>query len=293
MRIWLDPLKMARYGLTPSDITQVLNEQNVEVATGTLGAESSNTFQYVLKYRGRYVDEEGYENLVIRSLPNGDVLRIKDIARVELGSQNYNIIAETNGSPGVNISINQVAGSNANEIIKQIDREIEDIRGSLPPGIVIEDLESKKDFLDASITSVVETLLEALALVILVVFLFLQSWRATIIPAVAIMVSLIATLAVIYAIGFSLNMLTLFALVLVIPRLHGSVRARLFHRRCHRHILYPVRSHYGHRCWYLAVQRPHPLPCTQRPHHETQYDSRESRFQGPVQCRLQCGARSI
>ena len=216
MRIWLDPLKMARYGLTPSDITQVLNEQNVEVATGTLGAESSNTFQYVLKYRGRYVDEEGYENLVIRSLPNGDVLRIKDIARVELGSQNYNIIAETNGSPGVNISINQVAGSNANEIIKQIDREIEDIRGSLPPGIVIEALESKKDFLDASITSVVETLLEALALVILVVFLFLQSWRATIIPAVAIMVSLIATLAVIYAIGFSLNMLTLFALVLVI-----------------------------------------------------------------------------
>ena len=216
MRIWLDPLKMARYGLTPSDITQVLNEQNVEVATGTLGAESSNTFQYVLKYRGRYEDEQGYENLVIRSLPSGDVLRIRDIARVELGSQNYNIIAETNGSPGVNVSINQVAGSNANEIIKQIDREIEDIRGSLPPGIVIEDLESKKDFLDASITSVVETLLEALALVILVVFLFLQSWRATIIPAVAIMVSLIATLAVIYAIGFSLNMLTLFALVLVI-----------------------------------------------------------------------------
>ena len=216
MRIWLDPLKMARYGLTPADITQVLSEQNVEVATGTLGAESSNTFQYVLKYRGRYEDEEGYKNLVIRSLPDGDVLRIGDIARVELGSQNYNIIGETNGRPGINISINQVAGSNANEIIKQIDREVEEIRGSLPPGIVIEDLESKKDFLDASIASVLETLFEALLLVILVVFLFLQSWRATIIPAVAIMVSLIATLAVIYAIGFSLNMLTLFALVLVI-----------------------------------------------------------------------------
>ena len=216
MRIWLDPLKMARYGLTPSDITQVLNEQNVEVATGTLGAESDNTFQYVLKYRGRYEDEQGYKNLVVRSLPDGDVLRIGDIARVELGSQNYNIIGETNGRPGVNISINQVAGSNANEIIKQIDREVEDIRQSLPPGIVIEDLESKKDFLDASITSVLETLLEALVLVILVVFLFLQSWRATIIPAIAILVSLIATLAVIYAIGFSLNMLTLFALVLVI-----------------------------------------------------------------------------
>ena len=216
MRIWLDPLKMARYGLTPSDITQVLNEQNVEAATGTLGAESQNTFQYVLKYRGRYEDEQGYENLVIRSLPDGDVLRIGDIAKVELGSQNYNIIGETNGRPGVNISINQVAGSNANEIIKQIDREVEEIRGSLPPGIVIEDLESKKDFLDASIASVLETLFEALLLVIFVVWLFLQSWRATIIPAVAIMVSLIATLAVIYAIGLSLNMLTLFALVLVI-----------------------------------------------------------------------------
>ena len=216
MRIWLDPLKMAQYGLTPSDITKVLDEQNVEVATGTLGAESPNTFQYVLKYRGRYEEEQEYEQLVVRSLPNGDVLRIGDIARVELGSQNYNIIGETNGSPSVNISINQVAGSNANEIIKQIDQEVEDIRKSLPPGIVIEDLESKKDFLDASIASVVETLLEALALVILVVFLFLRSWRATIIPSIAIVVSLVATLAVIYAIGFSLNMLTLFALVLVI-----------------------------------------------------------------------------
>ena len=216
MRIWLDPQKMARYGLTPADINQVLSEQNVEVATGTLGAESQNTFQYVLKYRGRYEDEQGYEQMVVRSLPNGDVLRIGDIARVELGSQNYNIIGETNGRPGVNISINQVAGSNANEIIKQIDREVEEIRKSLPPGITIEDIESKKDFLDASIVNVVETLLEALVLVILVVFIFLQSWRATIIPAIAIIVSLVATLAVIYAIGFSLNMLTLFALVLVI-----------------------------------------------------------------------------
>ena len=216
MRIWLDPLKMARYGLTPTDISKVLDEQNVEVATGTLGAESQNTFQYVLKYRGRYEEEQGYEQMVIRALPDGNVLRIGDIAKVELGSQNYNIIGETNGRPGVNISINQVAGSNANEIIKEIDREVEEIRQSLPPGMAIEDIESKKDFLDASITSVLKTLFEALILVILVVFLFLQSWRATIIPAVAIMVSLIATLAVIYAIGFSLNMLTLFALVLVI-----------------------------------------------------------------------------
>ena len=216
MRIWLDPLKMAHYGLVPADISRVLDEQNIEVATGTLGAESQNAFQYVLKYRGRYEEERDYEQLVVRSLPNGDVLRIGDIARVELGSQNYNIIGETNGSPGVNISINQVSGSNANEIIKAIDREVAEIRQSLPPGIVIEDIESKKDFLDASITSVVETLLEALLLVIFVVWLFLGSWRATVIPAIAIIVSLVSTLAVIYAIGFSLNMLTLFALVLVI-----------------------------------------------------------------------------
>ena len=216
MRIWLNPNKMARYGLTPADIHKVLEEQNVEVATGTLGADSENTFQYVLKYRGRYEEETGYEQMVIRSLPNGEVLRIGDIARVELGSQNYNYIGETNGHPGVNIMINQISGSNANEIIKQIDREVEEIRKDLPPGITIEDLESKKDFLDASILSVVETLLEALLLVILVVYVFLQSFRSTIIPALAIVVSLIGTLAIIYAIGFSLNMLTLFALVLVI-----------------------------------------------------------------------------
>ncbi len=216
MRIWLDPTKMAQYGLSPSDINTVLGEQNIEAATGTLGADSKTTFQYVLKYRGQYEEEQDYENMVIKALPNGDVLRIKDVARVELGSVNYNFIGETNGHPGVNIMINQVSGSNANEIIKAVDREVEEIRKSLPPGIVIEDLESKKDFLDASIKNVVETLLEALLLVILVVYVFLQSMRSTFIPAVAIIVSLIGTFAFIYAIGFSLNMLTLFALVLVI-----------------------------------------------------------------------------
>ena len=216
MRIWLDPTKMAQYGLSPSDINTVLGEQNIEAATGTLGADSKTTFQYVLKYRGQYEEEQDYENMVIKALPNGDVLRIKDVARVELGSINYNFIGETNGHPGVNIMINQVSGSNANEIIKVVDREVEEIRKSLPPGIVIEDLESKKDFLDASIKNVVETLLEALLLVILVVYVFLQSMRSTFIPAVAIIVSLVGTFAFIYAIGFSLNMLTLFALVLVI-----------------------------------------------------------------------------
>ena len=216
MRIWLDPLKMARYGLTPDDISKVLDEQNVEKATGTLGQDSENTFQYVLRYRGRFEEEKEYEQMVIRALPSGDVLRIGDVAQVELGSQNYNYIGETNGHPGVNIMINQISGSNANEIIKQIDREVEDIRGDLPSGITIEDLESKKDFLDASIASVLKTLFEALLLVILVVYIFLQNFRSTLIPAMAIVVSLIGTLAAIYAIGFSLNMLTLFALVLVI-----------------------------------------------------------------------------
>lgn len=216
MRIWLDPTKMAQYGLSPSDINTILGEQNIEAATGTLGADSKTTFQYVLKYRGQYEEEQDYENMVIKALPNGDVLRIKDVARVELGSINYNFIGETNGHPGVNIMINQVSGSNANEIIKAVDREVEEIRKSLPPGIVIEDLESKKDFLDASIKNVVKTLFEALLLVILVVYVFLQSMRSTFIPAVAIIVSLVGTFAFIYAIGFSLNMLTLFALVLVI-----------------------------------------------------------------------------
>ena len=216
MRIWLDPLKMAQYGLTPSDISKVLSEQNVEFATGTLGADSPNTFQYILKYRGTFEEEQGYEQMVIRSLPNGDVLRIGDIAKVELGSQNYNYIGETNGHPSVNVSINQVSGSNANEIIEQIDREVAEIRASLPAGIAIDDLESKKDFLDASIKSVLKTLFEALLLVVLVVYVFLQSFRSTLIPAIAIGVSLIGTLAVLFAIGFSLNMLTLFALVLVI-----------------------------------------------------------------------------
>ena len=216
MRIWLDPQKMARYGITPADISKVLDEQNVEAATGTLGADSENTFQYVLKYRGRYEEEKGYEQMVIRALPNGDVLRLGDVSRVELGSQSYTYIGETNGHPGVNLMINQISGSNANEIIEQIDREVEDIRQLLPPGVVIEDLESKKDFLDASIKSVLQTLFEALLLVIFVVYIFLQSFRSTIIPAVAIVVSLVGTLAFLYAIGFSLNMLTLFALVLVI-----------------------------------------------------------------------------
>lgn len=216
LRIWLDPQKMAQYGLMPSDIAAVLAEQNVESPTGTLGAESANTFQYVLKYRGRYEEESDYENMVIRSLPNGDVLRLKDVACVELGAENYALLSQTGGHPGANCMIAQTSGSNANEIIKEIDAVTDDISASLPKGMVLEDIMSTKDFLDASIANVVETLLLAIVLVVLVVYLFLHDLRATLIPSLAIIVSLVGTFAFIYVAGFSLNLLTLFAIVLVI-----------------------------------------------------------------------------
>lgn len=216
LRIWLDPGKMAKYNLIPSDISTVLAEQNVESPTGTLGAESDNTFQYVLKYRGRYEEEKDYENMVVRSLPDGEVLRLKDVARIELGSMAYSYIGEVNGHPGANCMIAQTSGSNANEIIEEIDKVVDQISETLPKGMEIADLMSSKDFLDASIKNVIKTLFEAIVLVVLVVYVFLQSMRSTLIPTISIVVSLVGTFAFLYAAGFSLNMLTLFALVLVI-----------------------------------------------------------------------------
>lgn len=216
MRIWLDPAKMAQHHLMPSDITAVLAEQNIESPAGTLGEESENTFQYVLKYRGRYEEEVDYENLVIRADADGTVLRLKDVARVELGLQGYAIEGYINGKPGATCMISQTPGSNANEIIIAIDKLVEEIRKDLPADLELIDLMSTKDFLDASIHSVERTLFEAAALVVLVVLLFLRSWRATFIPLIAIVVSLVGTFAFLYLAGFSLNTLTLFALVLVI-----------------------------------------------------------------------------
>ncbi len=216
MRIWIDPNKMQKYGLMPSDITKVLSEQNVEAATGTLGKESENTFEYVLKYRGRYEDEVDYENMVIKALPDGEVLLLGDVATVELGARSYEYIGKVNGHPGCNIMISQTSGSNANEIVQEIDRTIEEIRETLPEGIEIADLMSVKDFLDASIDNIIITLIEAILLVILVVYIFLQSMRSSLIPTISIIVSVVGTFAFIYLVGFSLNMLTLFALVLVI-----------------------------------------------------------------------------
>ena len=216
LRIWLDPGKMAQYKLVPSDISKVLSEQNLEAPTGTLGADSENIFRYTLKYRGRYETEDEFENLVVKALPDGSVLKLKDIARIELGSQSYEYVGTVNGMPGTMCMISQTAGSNANEIITAIDAEIEKIREMLPPGIEIVDLMSTKDFLDASIDNVIETLIEAILLVVLVVYLFLQSFKATIIPTLSIVVSLIGTFIFLKIAGFSLNLITLFALVLVI-----------------------------------------------------------------------------
>ena len=216
LRIWLDPAKMAQYRLMPSDIRKVLDEQNLESPTGTLGAESDNTFRYTLKYRGRYENESDFENLVVRALPDGSVLKLKDVARVELGARSYEYIGSVNGKPGTTCMISQTSGSNANEIIKAVDKEVERIRETLPKGMELVDLMSTKDFLDASISKVIRTLIEAVLLVVLVVYIFLQSFKATVIPTLSIVVSLIGTFIFLNLAGFSLNLITLFALVLVI-----------------------------------------------------------------------------
>ena len=215
MRIWMNPAKMAQYKLVPDDVINILADQNVEAATGTLGEDSENTFQYTLKYRGRYQTPEEFENLVVKSLSSGEVLRLKDIAEVELGAQSYGYTSAVGKHPGSTCMISQTSGSNANEIIKEIDQLTAEIAKELPKGLVLEDLMSTKDFLDASIHEVVKTLIEAILLVILVVYVFLQSVRSTIIPSISIIVSLVGTFAFIYLMGFSLNLITLFALVLV------------------------------------------------------------------------------
>lgn len=205
MRIWLNPELMMQHGLVPSDITAVLGEQNIESPTGSFGENSGNTFQYTLKYRGRYESEEEFANLVIKALPDGEVLKLKDVATVELGALTYSMSTSISGSPGVACMISQQSGSNANEIIEQIDKTLEEVRKQLPKDMEIADLLSMKDFLDASINNVIETLLEAILLVIIVVFVFLQSFRASLIPSIAIVVSLVGTFAVLNIVGFQLE----------------------------------------------------------------------------------------
>lgn len=216
MRLWLRPDKMAQYGLIPDDITAMLAGQNIEAATGSFGANHQTANEYTMKYRGRHSTAEEFGELVIKSLPGGDVLRLKDVADVELGDEYYNYSSEVNGHPAAMMMINQKAGSNASSTINEIHEVLDDIKESLPEGAEFVVLTDTNKFLYASIHSVIRTLLEAILLVVIVVYVFLQDIKSTLIPTISIFVSIIGTFAVMSLIGFSINLLTLFALVLAI-----------------------------------------------------------------------------
>lgn len=216
MRVWMKPDVMAQYKLVPSDVTAALAEQNIESATGAIGENSPEAYQYTMKYKGRLQTPEEFGEIVIRSTADGEVLRLRDIADIELGIESYGFEGKQNGHPGVQCMVFQTAGSNATEVNEQIDALLADIQKNAPKGIKITQMMSTNDFLFASIKNVVVTLIEAILLVILVILLFLQDWRSTLIPFVSIIVSLVGTFAFMVVAGFSINLITLFALVLVI-----------------------------------------------------------------------------
>jgi HAE1 family hydrophobic/amphiphilic exporter-1 len=216
MRIWLKPDVMAQYKLIPSDITAVLKEQNIEIPAGALGENANQVFQYTMKYSGRKRSISEFENLVIRSLDNGEVLYIKDVARVELGKDTYKFAAKANGIPGASAMIYQTAGSNGTELNLKLDKLFEEIQNDMPEDMKIITMRNTNSFLFASIAEIIETLIIAFILVFLVVYFFLQDFRATLIPTISIVVSLLGTFIFIFAVGFTLNLITLFALVLVI-----------------------------------------------------------------------------
>ena len=216
MRIWLKPELMAQYGLVPSDVTAVLGEQNIEAPTGSLGENSKNVFQFTMKYRGRLKTVEEFQNTVIRSQADGSVLRLKDVADVELGTLTYSFESEMDGQPAVMFVIFQTAGSNATATNEHISADMAEMAKTLPEGVEFVNMMSSNDFLFASIHNVAETLIIAIILVILVVYFFLQDLRSTLIPSISIIVSLVGTFACLMAAGFSINILTLFALVLAI-----------------------------------------------------------------------------
>lgn len=216
MRIWLKPDVMAQYELEPADVEAALSSQNIEASIGSIGEDSKNVYQYTLKYRGRLEKEKEFENIVIKAFDDGRVVRLSDIAKVELGSQSYTYTGSVNGSPGTTCMINQTAGTNANEIITSINKYLEELKETLPEDVEVVELMSTKNFLDASINEVIKTLIEAIILVVLVVYVFLQNPRSTLIPTISIFVSLIGTFAALYVAGFGINLLTLFALVLAI-----------------------------------------------------------------------------
>jgi HAE1 family hydrophobic/amphiphilic exporter-1 len=216
MRIWLDPVKMASYSLVPSDVTAVINEQSLEAAAGQLGENNAEAFQYVIRYSGKYRSQEQYENIVIKALDNGQMLYLKDVAKVDMGSQSYSGVSRFNGRPAAAMAVYQTPGSNAQEIITNLKAELKSIETNMPEGLEYKVMFDTNQFLDASISKVITTLIEAFILVFLVVFIFLQDFRSTLIPLIAVPVSIIGTFFFLNLFGFSINILTLFALVLAI-----------------------------------------------------------------------------
>ncbi len=216
MRIWLKPDIMAQYKLVPNDISGVLAEQNIEAAPGQFGERGKQSFQYTIRYKGRLQQPEEFENIVVKALENGEVLRLKDIADIELGRLSYNFNNMVNGHKSVTCIVYQMAGSNATQTISDLEEVLNNASTTLPSGLKINIAQSANDFLFASIHEVVKTLIEAFILVFIVVYIFLQDMRSTLIPSIAIPVALIATFFVLKLIGFSINLLTLSAMVLAI-----------------------------------------------------------------------------
>ncbi|MET3878716.1 efflux RND transporter permease subunit [Chitinophaga sp. OAE865] len=220
MRIWLKPDRMLAYKISADEVMKALGEQSLEASPGKTGESSgkrSQTFEYVLKYPGRFTNKEGYENVILRSSPNGEILRLKDVADVEFGSSMYDIYSNLNGKPSAAIVLKQSYGSNASQVIRDVKAKMKEIKAnSFPKGMDYEISYDVSKFLDASIEKVIHTLVEAFVLVGLVVFLFLGDWRSTIIPAMAVPVSLIGTFVFMQFLGITLNLITLFALVLAI-----------------------------------------------------------------------------
>ncbi|MDE6136865.1 MAG: efflux RND transporter permease subunit, partial [Muribaculaceae bacterium] len=216
MRIWLKPDVMAQYNLMPSDVSAALAEQNVEAAPGAFGEQGDQSFQYTMRYRGRKVTAEEFGDIVVRASGNGEVLRLKDVADIELGRVTYGFANKANGHPATMAIVFQSPGSNATQIIEDCLTVVDKMKQDLPKGLEIEVPMNNNEFLYASINNVIHTLIEAFVLVFVVVYIFLQDFRSTIIPSIAIPVALIGTFFVLNLIGFSLNLITLSALVLAI-----------------------------------------------------------------------------
>lgn len=219
MRIWLNPLKMKAYNVSTGEVISCLKEQNIEAAPGKVGESSgreSESLQYILKYQGKFNTIEQYENIVIKSTPSGDILKLKDIAEVEFGSQEYDVVSKENGKPSAAIMLKQRPGTNASKVIENVKSRMKELEKDFPSGVGYTISYDVSSFLDASIHEVLKTLIEAFLLVSLVVFIFLQDWRSTLIPILTVPVSLIGTFLFMQFFGFSLNLITLFALLMAI-----------------------------------------------------------------------------